>query len=77
MVTLHSAQMPAAWNSCTAAVTAAISRSKLALRQMNASSAPIANAAMINPSTTWYGLARSSARSLKVPGSPSAPLQTR
>ena len=34
--------------SCTARVTAAISRSKLAFRQMNASSAPTAKAAMID-----------------------------
>ena len=48
-MTVQSVQMPAAWSSCTARVTAAISRSKLALRQMNASSAPMANAAMITP----------------------------
>ena len=52
MVTLQSVQMPAAWNSCTARVTAAISRSKLAFRQMNASSAPTANAAITSPSTS-------------------------
>jgi hypothetical protein len=75
-LTVQSVQMPAVWKSCTARVTAAISRSKLALRQMKASSAPTANAATIMPSRTWYGLARSRARSLNVPGSPSAPFTT-
>jgi len=34
MLTVQSVQMPAAWNSWTARVTASISRLKLALRQM-------------------------------------------
>lgn len=76
MVTLQSPQNPAVCNSCTARVTASISRRKLAFKQTNASAAPIANAAIATPSTSWYGFARSNARSLKVPGSPSAPLQT-
>ena len=33
-------------------------------------------AATASPSTTWYGLARSRARSLKLAGSPSAALHT-
>ena len=53
IVTWQSEQIPAAWNSCTARVTASRSRSKLRLRQMNASTAPTAKAAMITPSTTW------------------------
>ena len=76
IVTVQSGQIPAAWNSWTALVTAACSRSKLLFRQMNASSAPTAKAAMTIPSTSWYGLDRSKARSLNVPGSPSAPLHT-
>ena len=47
-----------------------------ALTAMNAARAPTAKAAITNPSTTWYGLARSRARSLNVAGSPSAPLAT-
>ncbi len=76
MVTWHSGQMPASCISCTARVTASISCSKLAFRQMNASAAPMAYEAMKRPSTSWYGLARTRARSLNVPGSPSAPLHT-
>lgn len=77
IVTLQSPHNPAVWNSCTARATASISRRKLAFRQMNASAAPIANAAIATPSTSWYGFARNNARSLNVPGSPSAPLHTR
>ena len=50
---VQSAQIPAACISSMALVTTAISRSKEALRQMNASTAPTAKAAAITPSTSW------------------------
>ena len=53
---LQSVQMPADWNSCTARVTASISRSKLRLRQMKTSSAPMANAAMMTPFDELVGV---------------------
>lgn len=52
-VTVQCSQMPAAWVSCTARVTAAISSAKEDFRQMNASSAATAKAAMTTPSTSW------------------------
>src|SRR5581483_8058623 len=66
IVTAQSVQMPAACISVTARVTASIAREQLALSAMNASAAPTANPAMTTPSTSWYGLARSRARSLNV-----------
>ena len=56
---LLSAQIPASCISFTARVRLSSSRVKEAFKQMKASSASTANAAMHTPSTSWYGLALS------------------
>ena len=68
--------MPASAISTRARSSASISRRNDAFTAMYAALAPTASAAIARPSTTWYGSARMMARSLKVPGSPSAPLAT-
>src|SRR5437763_6765709 len=67
---------PACCMSTRAAVSRSISRVNVPLTPMKAASAPMTKAATASPSTIWYGLARMMARSLKVAGSPSAPLAT-
>ena len=67
---------PAAAICSSARRSAAISGSNDAFTAMNASRAPTTVAAIDSPSITWYGFARRSGRSLKVPGSPSAPFAT-
>jgi hypothetical protein len=62
--------------SAMAAARRSRSPPKVSLRANTMRSAPTANAATRAPSTTAKGLARRMARSLKVPGSPSAPLTT-
>ncbi len=69
-------QTPASPSSTIARSSRSTSSPKRSLMQMNASAASTAKAAVMTPSTSWYGFARSSARSLNVPGSPSAALQT-
>jgi len=75
-VTVIPPSQSASSTSTSALRTASSSGAKLAFIAMNASVAPTDSAAMSSPSITAYGFARSSALSLKVPGSPSAALHT-
>src|SRR5947207_6297197 len=68
---------PAAVSSSCVRRTDAISVSKLFFKQRYAARTPTAWPAIAMPSSNWYGLFLSRNRSLNVPGSPSAPLQTR
>ncbi len=62
--------------SCDARSNASICGTNDRFTATNARTAPIVSAAICRPSRTWYGLRASSARSLKLPGSPSAPFAT-
>ncbi len=76
IVTSRSPSRPAAASSRAARSSASHSRTNDAFTPMYTSCAPIVNAAIAAPVTTWYGSRRMIERSLNVPGSPSAPFAT-